>query len=93
MYMSPVYRIETGIAGRLLAQSPGLYADILCMNPSVPKVLDMCEQAAGEIHQMITDGDREAFTVEFLASREWFGPFCEQAQKETDHLIQAMVSQ
>ena len=32
-YISPVYRIETGIAGRLLAQNPELYADILCMNP------------------------------------------------------------
>jgi prephenate dehydrogenase len=92
LYMSPVYRIETGIAGRLLAQNPGLYADILCMNPSVPSVLDLCEQTAHEIHQMITDGDRDAFTAEFLASRDWFGPFCDQAQEETDRLIHAMVS-
>lgn len=92
-YMSPVYRIETGIAGRLLAQDPELYADILCMNPCVPSVLKEFEKAAGEILTMITDGDREAFTAEFLASREWFGIFCIQAQKETDLLIHAMVNQ
>lgn len=91
VYMSPVYRIETGIAGRLLSQNPGLYADILCMNPSVEPVLEMCEKTAGEIHHMITKGDRDAFTEEFLASREWFGMFCREAQTETDRLIQAMV--
>lgn len=93
LYMSPVYRIETGIAGRLLSQNPDLYADILCLNPSVPSVLETCEEAAKEILEMITRGDRNGFTAEFLASREWFGPFCDQAQKETDHLIHAMVNQ
>lgn len=92
LYMSPVYRMETGIAGRLLAQSPELYADILCMNPRVPSVLDTCQQAFDELLSMVKEGDRDAFTEEFLASRDWYGPFCEQAQKETDHLIQAMVS-
>lgn len=92
MYMSPVYRIETGIAGRVLAQDPELYSDILCMNPSVPVVLDTCRQAAYEIRNMITDHDTDAFRSEFLASREWFGPFCQQAQEETDFLIDAMVN-
>jgi prephenate dehydrogenase len=93
LFMSPVYRIETGIAGRLLAQNPDLYADILCMNPQVPSVLEMCEQAFSEILSMVTSGDHDAFTREFLASRAWFGPFCDQAQRETDHLIQTMVNQ
>lgn len=91
VYMSPVYRIETGIAGRLLSQNPGLYADILCMNPSVPSVLKTCRETADEIIEMVTNGDIDAFTDEFLSSREWFGPFCSQALKETDKLIQAMV--
>ena len=92
LYMSPVYRIETGIAGRLLAQNPELYADILCMNPRVPSVLEICQQAFDELFSMVKEGDRDAFTEEFLASREWYGTFCDQAQKETDHLIQAMVN-
>lgn len=91
VFMSPVYRIETGIAGRLLSQNPALYADILCLNPSVPQVLETCQRAASEIQDIITRGDREAFSSEFLASREWFGQFCEQAQTETDRLIHAMV--
>ncbi|MDD1724331.1 MAG: prephenate dehydrogenase/arogenate dehydrogenase family protein [Methanospirillum sp.] len=92
MYMSPVYRIETGIAGRVLAQDPELYSDILCMNPSVPWVLDTCRQAADEIRKMIADNDTKAFRSEFLVSREWFGHFCQQAQEETDFLIHAMVN-
>lgn len=93
LFMSPVYRIETGIAGRLLAQNPDLYADILCMNPQVPSVLEMCQEAFAEIFSMVTAGDHDAFTREFLASRAWFGPFCDQAQRETDYLIQTMVNQ
>lgn len=91
-FMSPVYRIETGIAGRLLAQNPELYADILCMNPQVPDVLEKCQQAFLETLSMIKNGDKDAFTEEFLASREWYGSFCNQAEKETDFLIQAMVN-
>ena len=90
-FMSPVYRIETGIAGRILAQSPELYSDILCMNPYVPSVLDTCIRTACEIKDVISAGDSVAFSSEFIASREWFGQFCEQALKETDALILAMV--
>ncbi|NLV25621.1 MAG: prephenate dehydrogenase/arogenate dehydrogenase family protein [Methanomicrobiales archaeon] len=91
VYMSPVYRIETGIAGRLLSQNPELYADILCMNPYFPEVLLTCQNAGREMADIIFKGDRDAFQKEFLASKEWFGSFCDQAQEETDHLIQAMV--
>jgi prephenate dehydrogenase len=91
-YISPVYRIETGIAGRLLAQNPELYADILCMNPQVPAVLEMCHKAFLEISGMVNKGDKDAFAKEFLASRDWYGSFCELAQKETDLLIQEMVN-
>ena len=90
-YISPVYRIETGIAGRLLSQNAELYADILCMNPSVPDILAVFRNAADELEQIILSGDKQAFSDEFNASKEWFGPFCDRASRETDLLIQAMV--
>jgi len=90
-YISPIYRIETGIAGRILSQNPDLYCDILCLNPYIPSVLNACLITAREIDEIISKGNSDAFSTEFLASREWFGVFCEQAQKETDDLILSMV--
>jgi prephenate dehydrogenase len=92
-FISPIYRIETDIAGRILSQSPDLYCDILSLNPSVPSVVDTCIRAAGEIRDIISSGDVDAFSAEFLASRAWYGEFCDQAQKETDDLILSMVHQ
>ena len=92
-YISPVYRIETGIAGRLLSQNADLYADILCMNPSVPDILAVSRKAADELERIILSGDKQAFSDEFNESKEWFGPFCDKASRETDLLIQAMVKE
>jgi len=36
-FMSPIYQIEMSLVGRLLSQDPDLYADILMLNPAVPR--------------------------------------------------------
>ncbi|HWQ65421.1 MAG TPA: prephenate dehydrogenase/arogenate dehydrogenase family protein [Methanospirillum sp.] len=90
-FMSPVYRIETSIAGRLLAQDPMLYADILCTNPSVPSVLHTCCNAAESLALMISSGDIQGFVEQFMTDRAWFGEYCTRSLNETDQLIASMV--
>lgn len=90
-FMSPVYRIETSIAGRILAQDPLLYADILTRNPEVSIVLETCSSAAASLASVIQSGDIEAFSSHFLSDREWFGDYCLQSLTETDRLIATMV--
>ncbi|PKL58863.1 MAG: prephenate dehydrogenase/arogenate dehydrogenase family protein [Methanomicrobiales archaeon HGW-Methanomicrobiales-4] len=90
-FMSPIYRIETSVAGRILAQDPMLYADILSENPAVPHVLETCCKAALSLTSIISSGDTEAFIERFIAEREWFGEYCNRSLEETDHLISAMV--
>jgi prephenate dehydrogenase len=90
-FMSPVYRIETSIAGRILAQDPLLYADILTRNPEIPAVLETCQQAAASLNSVVRSGDIDAFSSRFIADREWFGEYCVQSLKETDRLITTMV--
>ncbi len=92
-FMSPVYRIETGIAGRLLAQSPELYADILTNNPEVPKTLRTCIQAAEELLSIIETKNVPGFEHEFLLNREWFGDYCRRSLDETNHIIDRMVKE
>ena len=90
-FMSPMYRIETSIAGRILAQDPMLYADILCENPEVSQVLNTCCRAAESLAEIITAGDTQAFSNRFIANREWFGEYCTRSLEDTDRLIASMV--
>jgi len=92
-FMSPIYRIETSVAGRILAQDPMLYADILCDNPEVSPVLKTCCDAARSLSGIIESEDRDHFTRLFLQDREWFGEYCAQSLEETDRLISVMVQQ
>lgn len=92
-FMSPIYRIETSVAGRILAQDPMLYADILCENPEVPKVLQACCTATQSLSEIISSGDTDAFSRIFISDREWFGDYCTRSLEETDRLIATMVQQ
>ncbi|HWQ64280.1 MAG TPA: prephenate dehydrogenase/arogenate dehydrogenase family protein [Methanospirillum sp.] len=91
LFMSPIYRIETSVAGRILAQDPMLYADILSQNPEVSHVLETCCKAAGNLKNVIESGDTDAFAELFLADRKWFGEYCNRSLEMTDKLIAAMV--
>jgi prephenate dehydrogenase len=92
-FMSPVYRIETSVAGRILAQDPMLYADILCENPEVAGVLKLCCHAAESLAEIIRSGDTDEFSRMFITDRKWFGDFCTRSLEETDRLISTMVQQ
>ncbi|MCU0455414.1 MAG: prephenate dehydrogenase/arogenate dehydrogenase family protein [Bacteroidales bacterium] len=90
-FMSPVYQIETGLVGRLLSQDPGLYADMLRMNPFVPAVLEACEHAVSDVKGTVLSGDRRLFEELFTRNSEHFGNYCYDASSLTDSLIEAMV--
>ena len=90
-FMSPVYQIELGLVGRLLSQDPALYADILQQNPFVPEVIAACRSAAGELSEIVTRGDPEAFRDFFSRDTRHLGAYCERGQDLTDALIECMV--
>lgn len=92
-FMSPVYQMEMGLVGRLLSQDPGLYADILELNPHVPPVLAACEGALSSLREIIERGDTGAFEKLFRENSHHFGEYCETAARESDLLIAAMVKQ
>ena len=90
-YMSPVYQIETGLIGRILSQDARLYADLLCLNPYVPAVLDACGESIRETSTIVTSGNTGRFEEIFVADAEFFGDFAGQAASLTDFLIDCMV--
>ena len=90
-FMSPVYQIETGLVGRLLSQDPGLYGDMLRMNPFVPAVLEACENAVRDVKSTVLSGESGLFEQLFTRNSEHFGNYCTEATSLTDSLIEAMV--
>lgn len=90
--MSPIYRIEMGLIGRLLNQDPDLYGDILSMNPYVPPVIDAFGKAVIRLRDMIECGDAQQFRNMFTTNAATFESYRESAVRETDALINFLVN-
>lgn len=89
--MSPVYRIEMGLIGRILGQDASLYADILQMNPEVKKVIGEFSDSVRKLEKIVLSKDKENFSEFFRANSEAFCEYIPQATEDTDLLIEALV--
>lgn len=90
-FSSPIYRLELDMVGRLFAQDPALYAEIVFATPERRELLRHYLDTVASNAAMIADGDREGFEAEFHQVAEWFGPFGEQAMRESSYLIEKMI--
>jgi len=90
-YTSPMYRIHLALIGRLLSQDPTLYADLITGNPHTPGVLATFGRIAAEIGSLVEEGDTDAFVRKLADNRKAYGTFVDEAARETDLLIEAMV--
>ena len=90
-FSSPIYRLELGMVGRLFTQDPSLYAEIILASPERRKILKDYLDSINENFHMIEVGDREIFCDEFKRIAEWFGPFSEQAMRESTYLIDKLI--
>ncbi len=90
-YTSPIYRLELSVIGRLFAQDPELYASILFDNPDGDRVRHLLSQATTELHALIAGRDRAGFLALFQETATWFNDFADQAQEESDRIIESLI--
>lgn len=88
---SPIYRLELAMVGRLFAQNPALYAEIVFATPERRALLKEFIQSLQQNLAMIDAGDKDRFTARFREVAEWFGPFAEQAMRESTFLVEKLV--
>jgi len=90
-FSSPIYRLELGMVGRLFAQDPKLYAEIIFATPERQELLKSYLASLVEQLEMLATADKEKFCREFSRIAAWFGPFGDQAMRESSYLIDKLI--
>ncbi|MFO7750711.1 MAG: bifunctional chorismate mutase/prephenate dehydrogenase [Desulfobacteraceae bacterium] len=90
-FSSPIYRLELGMVGRLFAQDPGLYAEIIFATPERRKLLKEFVSSMSQHLDMLEKNDKSLFMDRFRDIAQWFGPFSGQAMRESTFLIDKLI--
>lgn len=90
-FSSPIYRLELGMVGRLFAQDPSLYAEIIFATPERLDLLKSYLRSLNEQLELLEKEDKQAFCDEFQKISTWFGPFGDQAMRESSYLIDKLI--
>ncbi len=90
-FSSPIYRLELGMVGRLFAQDPSLYSEIIFASPERRDLLKSYIQSLESNLAMLEQGDKSKFRDEFHNIADWFGSFSEQAMRESTFLIDKLI--
>ncbi|WP_420480304.1 bifunctional chorismate mutase/prephenate dehydrogenase [Lacimicrobium alkaliphilum] len=86
-FSSPIYRLELAMVGRLFAQSPDLYADIIFNNKDSVALLRRFQQRFNAALEVLESGDKGAFIKEFFHIGQWFGDFAKKSLVESKKLL------
>ncbi|GAB3032470.1 bifunctional chorismate mutase/prephenate dehydrogenase [Bowmanella dokdonensis] len=86
-FSSPIYRLELAMVGRLFAQSPDLYADIIFNNPDNIQLLKRFRQRFDDALALLEQGDKGSFIKEFFHIGQWFGDFAKKSLVESKKLL------
>lgn len=85
---SPIYRLELAMVGRLFAQDPVLYADIIMASPRNLAMIKRFHQRFGEAIVLLENSDKETFIESFKEVEHWFGDYAKQFLLESKNLLQ-----
>ncbi|WP_421351217.1 bifunctional chorismate mutase/prephenate dehydrogenase [Aeromonas veronii] len=84
---SPIYRLELAMVGRLFAQDPHLYADIILSSPQNLAMIRRYYQNFGEALGLLERGDRDGFIAAFSQVSGFFGEHADQFLRESRMLL------
>jgi chorismate mutase/prephenate dehydrogenase len=90
-FSSPIYRLELVMVGRLFAQDPALYAEIIFASENRLTILKDYLRSLNNNLPMLEKGDKALFCQEFKKSADWFASFSEQAIRESSYLIDKLI--
>ncbi|MCJ2378668.1 bifunctional chorismate mutase/prephenate dehydrogenase [Vibrio sp. ZSDZ34] len=84
---SPIYRLELAMVGRLFAQDPNLYGDIILSSQENIDMIKRFHQRFGEALQLLDNHDKDQFVMQFEQVSDWFGDYSKQFMSESQNLL------
>lgn len=84
---SPIYRLELAMVGRLFAQNPDLYADIILSSPENLAMIRRYHQRFGILVEQLERGDRAGFIESFRKVSGYFGDYAQGFLEESGQLL------
>lgn len=84
---SPIYRLELVMVGRLFAQDPQLYADIIMSSQDNLVLIKRYYQRLSEVIKLLEQQDKQAFVDSFNQIKQWFGENAQHFQQESQALL------
>ncbi len=84
---SPIYRLELAMVGRLFAQDPNLYGDIILSSQENIDMIKRFHQRFGEALQLLDNHDKAQFVTQFEQVSDWFGDYSQQFMSESQNLL------
>ncbi len=84
---SPIYRLELIMVGRLFAQDPILYSDIIFANSDNISMMKRFAYRFLELLEDVELGDKEAFVVMFKQVSDWFGDYADDFLAESKTML------
>ena len=87
MFSSPIYRLELAMVGRLFAQSPQLYADIIFNNPDNFALLRRFYERFGLALSLLESGDKKGFVEQFMKVGAWFGDYAKKCLVDSKQML------
>ncbi|WP_127347062.1 bifunctional chorismate mutase/prephenate dehydrogenase [Pseudidiomarina mangrovi] len=86
---SPIYRLELMMVGRLFAQNPELYADIILSQPHTFAMMNDYVRSFETILSRLQAGDKSAFIAKFAEVKAYFGDFSQRFLEDSQRLLDA----
>lgn len=84
---SPIYRLELAMVGRLFAQDPVLYGDIIFTSETGKALLKRFHSRFDDAMKLLEAGDEPKFIEQFREITAWFGDYAKQSLVDSKKLL------
>ena len=86
-HSSPIYRLELAMVGRLFAQDPNLYADIIFNNSENLALLKRFRTRFDEAINLFETNNKAQFVEQFTQISKWFGDYAKTCLVDSKQLL------
>lgn len=93
LFLTPVFKLQSLIIGRILSQNPILYADIETENPCFKKILIDFNKQIGSLAEDVINKNSKNFIKKFEQTSLYLDGFRKTAQIKTTEILRMIDSQ